>query len=152
MTAENEQLVGLLREVRTGFNQLRSLAERLHDDLGVNPSMRAVMESLAGSGRQTVSDIARSKGVSRQHVQTVMNTLQSAGLVLAIDNPAHRRSPLFDLTRTGHATFAAIKDRERKPLERIATGLTSASIRQARATLLQLNTQLADELAGERDR
>ena len=152
MSTRDEQLARLMREIRTCFNQLKSLAGRLHEDLGVNPSMRAVMESLAGGGRQTVSDLARCKGVSRQHVQAIMNALLADGLVVAVENPAHRRSPLFDLTNRGRATFAAIGAREREPLERIAAGLTLASLQQARTTLEQLNSRLAAEIIrGETD-
>ena len=140
-------LTDLIRQVRTCFNQLRSLAERLHYDLGINPSMRAVMESLATRGAQTVPEIARSKGVSRQHIQTVMNTLLEECLVELRENPAHRRSPQFDLTITGRDVFTGIREREHAPLRRLATAVPARALREARATLAALNARLADEIA-----
>ena len=46
MTTKAQSMTQLVRQVRTCFNQLRSLAENLAADLDVNPSMRAIMESL----------------------------------------------------------------------------------------------------------
>lgn len=146
MTPEERQLLTLLRQVRTCFNQLRSLAEQLHHDLGVTPSMRAVMEDLAARGQQTVPDIARLKGVSRQHVQTIMNALEAAGLVAASVNPAHKRSPLFNLTDAGSTTFAAIGEREAAPLQRLSAAVEPAALAQAEATLEYLNRKLAEEI------
>lgn len=147
-TAPNDrELTALIREVRTCFNQLKTLAERLHEDLGVNPSMRAVMESLATAGAQTVPEIARAKGVSRQHIQSVMNGLAQEGLVAARDNPAHKRSPQFELTREGRTVFKTIAGREQAPLSRLASTLSGPALLQARGTLASLNAQLAKEIA-----
>lgn len=147
MTPKHQALSILLREVRTCFNQLKTLAERLHEDLNVNPSMRAVMESLADAGTQTVPDIARSKGVSRQHIQIIMNSLQEAGFVEAGDNPAHKRSPYFDLTAKGRSTFATIRAREMAPLRNIAARLPDEALHCAREALQILNRRLAAEIA-----
>jgi DNA-binding MarR family transcriptional regulator len=125
--------------VRTCFNQLKALAERLHEELGVNPSMRAVMEALATGGRQTVPDIAKSRAVSRQHIQTIMNALVANGLVKVFENPAHKRSPLFDLSAKDRATFAAIAQKEKEPLRRLANALSPESLKQAQEVLLRLN-------------
>jgi len=141
-----EALTVLIREVRTCFNLLRSLAETLHQDLAVNPSLRAVMESLAAGGASTVPEIARSKGVSRQHIQTIVNSLLEEGFVEAEPNPAHRRSPQFRLTRKGRATFAEIESREHGPLRRIAAAVPAERLRDARNVLRTLNEQLEAEI------
>ena len=109
--------------------------------------MRAVMESLASGGPRTVPEIARSKRVSRQHIQTIVNSLQAAGLVGAGDNPAHRRSPHFLLTAEGRALFATIEAREREPLRRISRSLPDGTLRHAAQVLRDLNRQIAQEIA-----
>ena len=143
MTASEKKLYDVFREVRTCFNQLKSLAEQLHQDLGVNPSMRAVMESMAENGQQTVPDIANSKGISRQHIQTVMNALLAAHLVASVENPAHKRSPLYDLTAKGRDTFSKIRERETEPLRQLAATMSDTSMEQTRQTLSLLNEHLA---------
>lgn len=152
MTPKENALVSVIREIRTSFNQLKTLADRLHEDLGVNPSMRAVMESLAAGGPQPVPGIAREKGVSRQHVQTIMNSLQAAGLVVSADNPAHKRSPHFDLTPAGREIFAVIEGREAEPLRRIASSMTTKTLVHASEALHLLNRRIAAEIAGGESR
>jgi len=146
MTPKEKQLYAVFHEVRTCFNQMKSLAEQLHQDLGVNPSMRAVMEALSAKSPQTVPDIAKSKGVSRQHIQTVMNSLQKEGFVDTLDNPAHKRSPFFDLTSKGRKVFTKIKEREKAPLHRLAATMSSESLECAQEALLQLNQHLNNEI------
>jgi DNA-binding MarR family transcriptional regulator len=152
MTSREKQLYAVFRQVRTCFNQLKTLAEHLHQDLGVNPSMRAVMESLAAKGSQTVPDIAKSKGVSRQHIQNLMNALQMDGFVESFDNPAHKRSLLFDLTSKGSAAFKKIQVREQEPLRRLAASVSAEELLRAEVLLADLNRHLAIEISkGESD-
>ncbi len=146
MTTKEEDLYTLMTQVRRCFNQMKGLAEQMHQDLGINPSMRAVMETLAASGRQTVPAIARAKGVSRQHIQTIMNGLLASKLAILIDNPAHKRSPLFDLTQQGKSHFTEIKRREQEPLQRLSDALPAKKIGQSIEGLMLLNQQLEDEL------
>jgi DNA-binding MarR family transcriptional regulator len=148
MTSDDaKQLLLVLREIRTCFNQLRALADRLHEDLGINSSMRAILESLVGRPGRTVPDIAREKGVSRQHVQVIMNTLLEAGLAEARDNPAHRRSQLFVSTAKADAAFSEIRAREAEPLARLAAGLPEGEVETTRAVLSRLNARLEAEIA-----
>jgi DNA-binding MarR family transcriptional regulator len=147
MTPKEKQLYAVFSDVRTCFNHLKTLAEQLHQDLGVNPSMRAVMETLAVNGQQTVPDIASVKGVSRQHIQTIMNALLAGGLVESLDNPAHKRSPLFDLTVVGREAFARIREREEEPLRRLASAMTASDLKQAHELLALINKQLTHEIA-----
>ena len=106
MAEQQKELTALIREIRTAFNRLKSVAEELHADLDINPSMRAVLQALILNAPQTVPDIAKAKGVSRQHVQKNMNALLEKGLVHAQDNPDHKRSVLYVPTPSGNDIFA----------------------------------------------
>jgi len=147
MTPKEKTLYAVFSEVRTCFNQLKMIAEQLHQDLDVNPSMRAVMEALAAKGPQTVPDIAKQKGVSRQHIQTIMNALQEHEFVESFANPAHKRSPLFNVTEKGESTFAEVVAREKEPLRRLAADMSSDTLESARGALTQLNQYLAEEIS-----
>lgn len=146
MTDQEEKLYAVFSEVRTCFNQLKSLAEQLHSDLGINPSMRAVMETLSRHGQQTVPDIAKRKGVSRQHIQTIMNALVESSLVEVLDNPAHKRSPLHVMTGKGERAYAEICAREKTPLRTIAEQMSPKALADTREVLALLNTQLEHEI------
>ncbi len=146
---QEAELYELTVRIRACFNRLRAVAEELHRDVGINPSMRAVMEALAARGGQSVPDIARNRGGSRQHVQTIVNALLAGGFVAPADNPAHRRSPLFDLTESGRVAFAEVSRREAAPLARIARDFPAAPLRAARQALAELERRLDEELSKE---
>jgi DNA-binding MarR family transcriptional regulator len=67
--------------------------------------MRAALELLLVGGPATVPRIARSRGVTRQHVQALVNGLLAQGLVALRPNPAHKRSPLVALSPAGETTL-----------------------------------------------
>ena len=142
MTANPETLTRLIREVRTCFNQLRSLAESLNADLDVNSSMRAIMESLARDVPRTVPDLAKERGTSRQHVQKVINGLLDQDMVKAVENPEHKRSVLYLLTSKGDKVFAEIRQRETAPMRVLSEALSQADIEQTAEVLSRMNHEL----------
>lgn len=141
-----QALTQLIREVRTCFNQLKSLSEQLSAGLGITPSMRAVLEDLDLETGRTVPDLARKRGVSRQHIQTVMNTLADQDLVRAVDNPGHKRSVLYLLTPAGAETFAEVRRREAAPMAALSDALPTDDLARASALLTRLNALLADRI------
>lgn len=149
MDEKQQAMTQLIREVRTCFNQMKSLVEILSADFGVNPSMRSIMESLAGNRSRTVPDLAKERGVSRQHVQTVMNMLLDRKLAEAADNPGHKRSPLYGLTEPGETIFRLIRDRETRPLAVLTNALEHSEITAAAFALRKMNLDLADILEKE---
>lgn len=142
MTANPETLTRLIREVRTCFNQLRSLAESLSADLDVNPSMRAIMESLDGDVLRTVPDLAVERGTSRQHVQKVINGLLDQGMVRAEENPEHKRSVLYLLTPKGEQVFTEIRKRETAPMRALSKTLSQSDAEKTCEVLSRMNQEL----------
>ena len=142
MTAEPETLTHLIREVRTCFNQLRSLAESLNADLDVNPSMRAIMESLVRDVPRTVPDLATERGTSRQHVQKVINGLLEQDLVKAVENPEHKRSVLYLLTPEGEKVFTEIRQREAAPMRALSEALSQSDTKHTAEVLSRMNQTL----------
>ncbi|MFO1017737.1 MAG: MarR family transcriptional regulator [Hyphomonadaceae bacterium] len=67
------------------------------------------LRQLVKEGPQTVPDMARSKPVSRQHCQTIVNALEAQGLVEFIDNPKHKTSKLVRATKRGRARFESMR-------------------------------------------
>jgi DNA-binding MarR family transcriptional regulator len=135
----------LALEVRRTFHELRAVAERLHGDAqGVTPSHRAVLESLRRSGPQTVPALARARPVARQHIQVLVNDLQRLGLVATLANPAHRRSPLVELTRRGRQRFDSLLRREREALSQAKLPLSAAQMTEVAEALQTLRAALAE--------
>lgn len=136
--------------VRRLFHQLRAIAEvatRPAD--GFTASHRAVMESLATQGPQTVPALARARPVARQHIQVLVNDLLAWDLVEARPNPAHKRSPLIALTRAGRQRFETIRAAEKRVLASIDFSLPVSRMLAAAADLRALSADL-DEWLSER--
>ena len=149
MSQDAITLTQLIREIRTCFNLLKMLSEELNAGLGINPSMRAVLESLNVHAGRTVPELARPRGVSRQHIQTVMNALLEQGLVRAEDNPDHKRSVLYLLTPKGAKTFDEVRRREAEPMTKLAAALPEQDLEQARRLIAKLNNQLKSQIKKE---
>jgi len=138
MSVKSKKLYAMIKSVRSCFQDLKVLGDRLHQDLGVTASMRAVMEFLDEHGDHTVPDIARAKNVSRQHIQLLCDTLCEKGFTSQIPNPAHKRSPLICLSNKGGKTFATLQSRELILLESMARTLTAQDIEHATQTIESL--------------
>ena len=67
------------------------------------------LRMLVKDGPQTVPEMARSRPVSRQHCQTIINALEAQGLVEFVDNPKHKTSKLVRATKKGRARFESMR-------------------------------------------
>jgi DNA-binding MarR family transcriptional regulator len=129
------ELDALLNEVRLLWHRLVQVGQRLHGPAPITLGMRAVLEYLAREGPATVPGIARSRHVTRQHIQALVNALLEAKLVELGDNPAHKRSPLVGLTPEGRRRIGRMKAKEARLLARSTFGVSQAELQRAAATL-----------------
>lgn len=139
---KTQKMVALTGAIRLVFNRLKGLGDELHRDLEVTTAMRAVMETLAGQGAMTVPQIAKLKGVTRQHIQLLADALVGAGLATVKDNPAHRRSSLIALTDKGKRLFARMGAREAPIIEEIAAAFDAQELERATHVLHRLAARL----------
>jgi DNA-binding MarR family transcriptional regulator len=133
-----KELETVIDEVRLLFNTLVQRGEALHARDSVTMGMRAVLEFLANNGATTVPNIARSRRVSRQHIQALVNPLLEIGLVRAVSNPSHKRSPLMALTGRGERKIQQMRSREARVFEHGDVGLTPAQLRRVAEGLCTL--------------
>lgn len=134
-----EAFDALTDEVRRLFHQLAAVVDALHER---SASQRAVLERLWRDGDQTVPDVARACRVSRQFIQVLVNELLEAGLVVAVANPAHARSPRIHLTGAGRACFEAMKTKERTLLSRSPVPTTVSDMQAAAQVLKAIRDHL----------
>lgn len=141
-----EGLVRLFNEVRLLEHRLVQVVEQLHGTEVTSVAGRGVLEFLLNSGPTSVPDIARSRYVSRQHIQTIADGLVAGGLIVAVANPAHRRSPLFELTAVGRDVITAMHQRERDLMKARSrsVGLTATDIDHAASVLAAVRNALAE--------
>ncbi len=149
MTAKSDKMVALTRAVRAAFNRLKALGDELHGDLDITTAMRAVMETLSEEGPMTVPQIAKSKSVSRQHIQMLADALCEAGLAAVKDNPAHRRSSLLTLTEKGKRAFATMRAREVSVVSELANEFDARELDNAAQVLSRLAARIDARLKAE---
>jgi len=128
---QTEAFYPLSLSVRSLFHKLGNAVTTLHEGSGVSGGMRAVLESLITGGPQTVPQLARARPVSRQHIQTLVNQLLAAGDIEYLDNPAHRRSKLVEITKKGQNLFLSLREREIEALSRLSMDVTAQELEDA---------------------
>jgi len=144
-----EKMVALTQAVRGVFNRLKALGDELHGDLDVTTAMRAVMETLSDAGPMTVPQIAKLKGVTRQHIQLLADALVEGGLAAVKENPAHRRSSLIALTDKGRRAFAKMRAREAPLIEDLSAEFEVQELERATAVLTRLIARIEARLKVE---
>ena len=145
-------LYAVIREVRRLFHRLANATDRLHREQRVTAAQRAILEELVELGDRSVPDLARAKGVTRQHVQVMANELLSFGLAAARANPAHRRSPLLYPTQAGRRVFEAMRSRENRLLQAVVERLPSGRLSGVAAILREIGDAVDEGLDRSPDR
>ncbi len=130
----------VINETALLFHRLRIVADQVHKQGEMSGGLRSVLRSLNKQGPHTVPQMARTRAVSRQHIQILVNQLLEAGYVEQIPNPAHRRSPLIGLTIEGRSVVEEMNRREEKLLGLIDLGIPDAKMTEAAKILRDLRS------------
>jgi DNA-binding MarR family transcriptional regulator len=138
------EIEALLNEVRLLYHRIIQVGEQLHAHEPVTLGMRAVLEFLLKNGPTTVPDIARSRSVTRQHIQILVNALLDDDLVELEDNPLHRRSLLVALTKQGRQIIERMRKREARLFETTDFGVKSGELKTSARTLEQVRDALKE--------
>jgi DNA-binding MarR family transcriptional regulator len=108
--------------------------------------MRGVLEVLLLRGPATVPNMARARGVSRQHIQQQVDALLERDLLERRNNPAHRRSSMFALSDNGRALIQNMRAEELKALSRMQVGVSDYSALEAAQVLSAWRTAFRRDL------
>lgn len=108
---------------------LMQWGDSLARPLGLTSARWQMLGAIALAGKPlTAPQIAEAMGVSRQGAQKQLNVLEDAKLVAPRANPAHRRSPLYELTPLGRQQFDRIDQLWREHASQIAKQLPDLTI------------------------
>ena len=102
------ELRAVVDETIAFFHRLRWVAEQIYGPAGRSTARRGILRGLVRYGAQTVPALARARGVTRQHVQEVVDALVEEGLASFTTNPAHARSRLVRATAEGEESVRAM--------------------------------------------
>jgi DNA-binding MarR family transcriptional regulator len=127
-------------EVRRLFRELSQAADNALAPLGITAAERALLEFLAREAAPTsLSEIARKRAVSRQHIHQTLARLDPKWIVRA-DDPDDGRSVV--LSAAGRAFWKRIRAVDRQLMARLDKQVDRADARAAAATLHRLRAIL----------
>ncbi len=110
LTHEGAALMNVMFEAMGVYFRLRDAGKHSGHVTPGGAGIWGFLHSLALDGPQTVPQLARIRPVSRQHIQKIANEAEAEGLIEFIDNPAHKRSRLIQLTERGRALHKQLTD------------------------------------------
>ncbi|MGQ0752088.1 MAG: MarR family winged helix-turn-helix transcriptional regulator [Betaproteobacteria bacterium] len=137
----------ITRTILQCCSHLDDLKDAVHQSTGITSGMRTVLEALYERGVLTVPQIARSRGVTRQHIQALTDRLLASELVTSHENPRDRRSPLLRLTEKGTTLFETVREHEAQVLSGMSRALSAYDVDVALSALGALESHLAQERA-----
>ena len=138
--SEPYEVIWLIRRL------FRALSQKSNENLeafGISVSDRAVLEFLYPEKMLSVPEIAEQYKVSRQHVQTTVNSLLDAGFVVTKENPRHKRSPLIKLNGKGRKLFGAVIKKDEKVIEVLFSRISKSNVQITKQTLQSLLDELS---------
>ena len=126
-------LIAQARRVSRGWSGLSAASENV-----MTGAERDVLDFLVFEGAATVPQIARSRGVSRQHIQKRADAMVEKGLAEFVDNPAHKSSRLLEATIAGERAHATASRGEAEVLQLLSGQIDAEDIAAARAVFESL--------------
>ena len=141
-TGRGAAVMAVLEEAVALHLRANTVVERLHRRPELTSACRGVLRDLAHLGPHTVSQLARRRDCSRQHVQVLVNRLVADGLAELVENPDHRRSPLVRLTSQGKDTLETMWRREAELVDGLPAVLAVEELEGARRVLSELRRLL----------
>lgn len=106
-----------------------------------------LMRLIRIKGPMTVPEIASLRGVSRQHIQTIVNDLAAEGYIELLENKAHKRSKLIALTTSGESYFMHMTEGLHKDLVAIFGDIEKSRISEFTDFLSILSKKLSENIA-----
>ena len=132
--------------IRRAFRLMGVRVDQYLKDLGISACDRSVMEYLYPEQKLSVPQIAELYDVSRQHIQSIVNSLLQREIVELHDNPKHKRSALVSLTSKGKTLYEEIIKRDQLAFTTIFKDIKKSENEITRKTLKKLVHQLSDEI------
>jgi DNA-binding MarR family transcriptional regulator len=122
---------------------LLSRADEVVAPLGLTSARWQVLATLALAGEALpVPAVARAMSLTRQAIQKQVDLLSREGLVVARPNPAHGRSPLFQLSGAGRAALARADQRWALEAAQLSRSVSSAALKATTRLLDQLTERV----------
>jgi DNA-binding MarR family transcriptional regulator len=138
-----QALSDLVLAVSRAHGALVARGDAVVAPLGLTSARWQVLGTIAlAAEAPSVPAIAGAMGLSRQAIQKQVDLLLQAELIAARPNPAHGRSPLYQLTGAGRAAFARADQRWSSEAARLSEAIAPGSLKAGARLLDQLAERL----------
>ena len=132
----------LVWEIRRLFRELSQAADDALEPLGITAAERALMEFLAREAAPvSLSEIARKRAVSRQHIHQTLARLDPKWVV-RVPDPTDGRSVVVTLSAAGRVFWKRVRAVDRQLVARLEKQVNHADARAAVDTLRSLRATL----------
>jgi len=134
------------RPARIGFllTQLGSLAAENFAaktrELGITPPEAGVMRILGARSGMNQRELADKLGVAQSRVVVLIDSLESAGLIIRERSTIDRRSQVLSVTASGHELLAGLRAAAEAQEVELAEGMSEADRDKLYELLLKLST------------
>ena len=135
-------MAALAAKLRVEIGRLRrQLRQHAHEVF--TPSQVSALSSLDTHGPMRLGELARVEAIAPPTLTKVVGNLEDMGLVERRGDPDDRRSAVVDITRSGRAALARIRNERNAFLARRLATLTVTERRRL-AEAIELLTRLAE--------
>ncbi|WP_027852597.1 MarR family winged helix-turn-helix transcriptional regulator [Marinobacterium litorale] len=122
---------------------LVSEGDRMGSEYGISSARWKVLGAIAlSSGPQTVPQIARSMGLTRQAVQRLVDAMKNDDLLLLHENPEHKRAKLITLSEHGKAVYSKLDEKQSRWAVERSTGVSKAELETTLSVLKRISDAL----------
>jgi DNA-binding MarR family transcriptional regulator len=122
-------------ETEALYHQSSAFFEQIHGQGELSMARRNLLVMLLQGNPQTVPQLARARLVSRQYMQRLVNQLAAEGYIEFVENAAHKRSHLVQLTPQGRAHIIAMLQREAKIVAAMVIDMPPEQLRETAQAL-----------------
>ncbi|MBS9721976.1 MarR family transcriptional regulator [Tianweitania sp. BSSL-BM11] len=144
--ATPDDVTALILRIFRANGALLAAGDQLVDGLGLTSARWQLLGGIADCEEpQSVAQLAREIGVTRQSVQRIANELESEGVIAYRPNPRHKRAQLVELTSHGREVFEKSMTLQRPWAAGLGRKLTSAQVTEVCKTLDALLTTLKED-------
>ncbi len=116
--------------------------DRMSAPFGLTSARWKILGAIAVAGQaQTVPQIARAMGLTRQAVQRLVDAMHGDGLLQWHDNPEHKRARLLSLTPAAEQAYAQLYQTQSAWALDASAEIAPDALQQTLATLRRISTQ-----------
>jgi DNA-binding MarR family transcriptional regulator len=120
---------------------LVSEGDQMGAEYGITSARWKILGALSLAGEpQTVPQIARSMGLTRQAVQRLVDAMRKDELLVFRENPGHKRAKLISLSELGETVFSKLDEKQSEWAMNCSIDITKAELE----TTLSVLKRIAD--------